>query len=160
MLEGQYKTNAYGESASAVSSQLGKSDRPTSAIALKLTWLLDGEVKEATRRSARKSALAAKLSSEQSLLESQNSWSEMLRRHGELSKMIEASDRISRLQTERAAVERDKLSKGRSVTSQVITAEQEAAEAELNLNKLRTEQRKLEARSRMFVSFPQDSLKE
>lgn len=160
VLEGQYKTNAYGDSASAVSSQLGKSDRPTSAVALKLTWLLDGDVKEATRRSARKAALAAKLHSEQAILESETSWSEMQRRHGELSKMIEASDRISRLQTERAAVERDKLSKGRSVTSQVITAEQEAAEAELNLNKLRTEQRKIEAQSRLFLSFSKDSFKE
>jgi outer membrane protein TolC len=152
-LQGSYQTNALAtdETAMAAFNKAGKTDRPTAYVGLQLTWLLDGEVKNANRNAAKMDALAALLKQERKLLESESSWSEMQRRHGELSKKIEIATRISRVQTEKAAAERDKLSKGRSITSQVILAEQDAAEAELTLAKLKAEQRKMEAQGRLFV---------
>ncbi len=152
-LSGSYQTNAYvyGEGVTSGFNQATKTDKPTAYVALQLTWLLDGDVKNANRNAAKKDALAAALRQERKLLESESTWSEIQRRYSELSKKIELAAKISRVQTDKAAAERDKLSKGRSITSQVITAEQDAAEAELTLSKLKVEQRKLEVQGRLFV---------
>jgi hypothetical protein len=56
-------------------------------------------------------------------------------------------------QKERYRSEQDKLAKGRTITSQVITAEGDVAESELSLIKLLTEQRKLEAQAKMFIKL-------
>jgi outer membrane protein TolC len=152
-LQGSYQTNATAadESAMAAFNKANKADHPTAYIGLQLTWLLDGEVKAANRNAAKMDALAASLKQERKLLESDSSWVEIQRRYNELSKKIELATRINRVQTEKAAAERDKLTKGRSITSQVITAEQDAAEAELSLARLKAEQRKMEAQGRLFV---------
>ena len=56
------------------------------------------------------------------------------------------------IRSKRALVEKDKLSKGRTITSEAITAEQDAAETALTLMKLRTEQRKLESQAKLFIA--------
>ncbi|GIL17402.1 MAG: hypothetical protein BroJett040_11530 [Oligoflexia bacterium] len=153
VLEGQYKTNPIESSMSSAMNKLTDTQNPTTAIAVKLTWLLDGGAKGSVREAARQEALASQYKKERKLLESQSSWEEIQRRHTELGKKIKAAQIVSQVQAQKAAVERDKLTKGRTVTSQVITAEQDAAEAELTLVKLQAEQRKLEAQSRLFVSI-------
>lgn len=152
VLEGQYKTNPIESSISTAANNLSDAQNPTMAVGIKLTWLLDGDVKNSVRGAARKEALASELRKERQLLESKTSWEEIQRRHSELSKKIKAAQVVSQVQAQKALVERDKLSKGRTITSQVITAEQDAAEADLTLVKLQAEQRKLEAQSRIFVT--------
>ncbi|PIS10141.1 MAG: TolC family protein [Bdellovibrio sp. CG10_big_fil_rev_8_21_14_0_10_47_8] len=152
-LEGQYKTNGYDTDDSSAWRRATEKDHPVSAISLKLTWLLDWETKDGVRTAAQRDALAAKLKKERKLLEGESAWSELQRRHQELNKKILAAQKMSEVQNQRASVERELLSRGRSITSQVITAEQDADEAELSLTKLRAEQRKLESQSRLFVKL-------
>jgi outer membrane protein TolC len=152
VLEGQYKTNAVESTMSEANNKISNTDTPTSAVALRLSWALDGDLKNAARQTARSEALAAALRKERKILESDSSWTEINRRHSELTKKIQAAAAASLVQTKKANAERDKLSKGRTITSQVITAEEDAAEAQLTLSKLRAEQRKLEAQGRMFVT--------
>jgi outer membrane protein TolC len=148
---GSYQTsNTDGDAASAFS-RASDPKTPVSQAALTLTWLLDGDLKRASRQVARQEALAATLKKDRSLLESESAWMDLRRRHQELTKKIELAAKINQIQSQKAAAERDKLSKGRSITSEVITAEQDAAEAELNLSRLKAEQRKLEAEGRLFV---------
>lgn len=153
VLSGQYKTNGYSDTDSGAVSHMNDRDYPTTSVGLNFTWLLDWDAKNSVRDSARQDALAAQLKKERQLLESQTAWNEINRRHEELSARIKAASILSQIQTSKAAAERDKLSKGRSITSNVITAEQEAAEAELNLTKLKAEQRKLESQGRLFVKI-------
>lgn len=151
VLEGQYRTNGYDTTMRKAYSNSTDKDHPTTAVALTFTWLLDWETTGGVKTTAKQDALAAKLTKEKKLIESETAWEEIQRRHMELGKKIEASDKMAKIQTAKAAAERDKLSKGRSITSQVVTAEEDAAESVLVLNKLKVAQRKLESQGRIFV---------
>jgi hypothetical protein len=153
-LAGSYSTNAF-DTTNGITGAAGKltdTSLPTTNVILKLSWPLDSEVKDAVKNVAKKDALASVLKKERKILESETSWSELQRRHSELHKKIQAAKILMEIQKQKAFVEQDKLTKGRTVTSQVITAEQDAAEAELTLIKLFSEQRKLESQSNMFTS--------
>ncbi|MFP5519484.1 MAG: TolC family protein [Bdellovibrionia bacterium] len=152
VLAGSYKTNALAEDFDEAMSSFTETDRPTQSVALTWTYIFDVEAKKATLENAKKEALAAQLQAERKMLESETQWSELNRRYLELSKKIEAASRISSIQTQRAKAESEKFNKGRSITSNVINSEEDAAEAELTVTKLKTEQRKLEAQSRLFVA--------
>lgn len=153
VLSGKYNTNSSESTLSEATKNISQTNRPTSSVALTLSWALDGGLKDAARGSARSESLAAALRQERALLESDSAWAEMQRRHNELTKQIETAVRVDDLQNKKAAAQRNKLSKGRSITSDVILAEQDAAEARLTLHKLRAEQRKLEAQGRLFVTM-------
>ncbi|MBX2996723.1 MAG: TolC family protein [Bdellovibrionaceae bacterium] len=153
VLEGAYRTNSAEPTMSEASTKMAENDKPTQSIGLKLVWLLDGDVKNAARRTAKSEALASALKKERQLLESDSAWAELNRRHGELTKKIQAAKIASDVQTKKASAQRDKLNKGRAITSDVITAEQDAAEALSTFIRLQAEQRKLEAQGRLFVTF-------
>lgn len=153
VLSGGYKTNGYDTTDSKALGKMTDKDHPVSNVALTFSWALDWGSKGAVRTTAQKDALAAQLKKEKSLLDSETAWKEINRRHAEMSARIQAAMNLSQIQTAKAAAERDKLSKGRSITSNVITAEQDAADAELTLTKLKAEQRKLESQSRLFVKI-------
>lgn len=150
-IDAKYKTNSAEVEWSQASAKMADTSTPTTDIGIKFVYLLDGGLKENSRKMARMEALAAAQKKERKLLESESGWNEFVRRHSELTKKVQAAEKASQIQTNKAAAERDKLSKGRSITSQVITAEQDAAETTLRLFKLRAEQRKLEAQARMYV---------
>ncbi len=152
-INGQYKTNGYDTTDSAAARRMTDPDHPVAAVGVTFSWLLDWDSKNSVRESAQKDALAAALKKERFLRESETSWSEINRRYSELTAKIAAAQNISRIQTAKAAAERDKFTKGRSITSNVILAEQDAAEAELSLTKLKAEQRKLESQGRLFVKI-------
>lgn len=153
-LSGSYNTNSYaaGGGYNEGMKDWNKTDTPTSTIAVSWTYLFDTDVKDAARSNARKEALAAELRRQRKTRESELAWTELVRRNDELTKKIEAARIIGRLQLDRALAENDKLNKGRSITANVITAEQDAAEAELTVIKLMAEQRKLESQSQMFIA--------
>lgn len=152
VLAGRYKTNALEDDLTAATNNWTKTNLPTQSVALNWVYMFDTDVKKAAVSSARKEALAAQLQAERKSMESDTQWSEINRRYMELSKKIESASTISSLQTNRARAEADKFNKGRSVTSNVINSEEDAAEAELFLTKLKVEQRKLEAQSRLFIA--------
>lgn len=153
VLSGAYKTNSVEPGMSAAFAGVTDPSKPTTVVGVKFTYLLDGDVKNAARNSAKMESLAANQRQSRKLLESQTSWEELQRRHTELSKKIEAAAKSSTIQTQKADAERERLSKGRTITSTVILAEQDAAESQLSLAKMRAEQRKLEAQGRMFIQI-------
>ncbi len=152
-LRGSYKTNGYQDSDSAALQHMQDRDYPVTAVGLQFTWLLDWDTKSSVQNTAQKDALAAELKKQRQFVESETAWTELVRRHQELGKKIKAANLISDIQTAKAAAERERLSKGRTITSQVITAEQDAAEAQLRLTKLKAEQRKLETQTKMFINY-------
>jgi outer membrane protein TolC len=148
---GSYKTNSFEGNASEANQKITNNEKPTSYVGFQFKWLLDGDIKDSTITSAKLDAESANEKMKKLKEESDSSWSELFRRHLEMSKRIELTERLSKIQTAKARTEQDKLSKGRTITSQVITAEQDAAEAESLLNKLKSEQRKLESQARNFI---------
>lgn len=153
VLGASYNTNNFQPNQSLVdaTSKWTDTNLPTWKIGLNLTYLFDTEVKSSAKSAARKEALAAKLQSERKLLDSDSLWIELNRRYSEMNKRIQTAAEISRLQTAAANAQTDLFNKGRSITANVIKAEEDAADAALTLTKLKSEQRKMEAQGRLFV---------
>lgn len=158
VLDGAYSTNVFEPTLSDATGHISQSDKPSTSVGLRLTWLFDTEVKEAAVSASSKDAAAARFRSERSLYESENSFSELKRKFAVLSDQIESAQKIAAIQARRVRAEQDRFSKGRSITSNVVTAEQEASEADLNLVKMQIAQRKLEAQSRLFLTFEESPL--
>lgn len=153
VLHGSYNTNSYQPDLPNAVNHWGDASKPTATVGVNFTYLFDTDAKSSAQSAADKDALSAKLTSERKMLESESAWSELNRTYGELSRQIESAQRISDLQTSRAKAQVDKFNKGRSVTTDVVNAEQDAAEAELSLTKLKSEQRKMEAQGRLFIAI-------
>lgn len=123
-------------------------------VQMQLVWQMNldqGGVDRALGVS-RAEAHAASVLAERALFESKSAWSELLRRHGELTARVAVLESLSKTQLEKASREQERLSRGRTTTFQVVNFEQEAADARLNLLRLKAEQRKLEAAGRLFIA--------
>lgn len=151
VLSGSYATNSYEPNMNQAIRNWNDADKPTAQVGLKMVYIFDTSVKGAATGAARKEALAAKLLSERKSLESESSWSELNRRYNELGRRIESAQNISVIQKNRADAEGRKFNQGRSITLNVVNAEQDAAEAALTLTKMKAEQRKMEAQGRLFI---------
>lgn len=153
VLSGAYNTNSFETEARIpdISGHLADTDRPTWKVGLNMVYMFDTSVKNSARGAARKDALAAQLMSEKKNLESETQWIELNRRYSEMSKRVENAGEMSRLQSAAAKAQTDLFNKGRSITATVINAEEDSGAAELNLTKLKSEQRKMEAQGRLFV---------
>ncbi len=123
---------------------------PTTAVALKLTMPFDDSSISGAINAALYDSESARLKAKRKDEESSLAWSELQRRHKEMSNRIEVTKQLVEVQKSKAAREREKLLQGRTTTFQVINFEQEAQESEVGLLKLHVEQRKLEAQARLF----------
>jgi outer membrane protein TolC len=153
VVQGSYKTNGYGDDLNSSWGRTTDPGHPTTNIGVQFRWLLDWETRGGVRNAAQKDALAAQLKKEKQLLQSDSDWSELLRKNDELTKQIALAQKILDTQTAHAAAERQKLSRGRAITSDVIKAEQDADEAALTLTRLKTEQRKLESQGQLYIAI-------
>ncbi|MGE5085132.1 MAG: TolC family protein [Bacillota bacterium] len=151
VLSGAYNTNAFEKDMPEATANISNTDRPTTKVALNFTYLFDTDVKSAARNESRKLALASRLTAEQKLMDSETSWNELNRQYIEMSKRVESAETIFKLQTDRARATNDLFNKGRTITMSVVDAEQDAATAELNLIRLKSEQRKMEAQGRLYM---------
>lgn len=151
VLSGSYNTNAFKEDMPHAMQSWTDTDRPTTKVGLQFVYVFDVGAKSAAVGASRKKALASKLMSERKMLESESAWVELNRRYSEMNKRVESASEISKLQTAAARAQSDLFNKGRSITANVISAEEDAGTAELNLIKLKSEQRKMEAQGRLFV---------
>jgi hypothetical protein len=152
VLTGSYNTNALGQDMPDASQNLADVDRPTAKVSLNFQYLFDTSVKKAAKDGARKQALANRMIAERQLLESDSAWSELNRRYNEMSKRVQSAEQINKLQSDRARATNDLFNKGRTITMNVVDAENDAATSELNLSRLKTEQRKMEAQGRLYMT--------
>ncbi|WP_413557212.1 TolC family protein [Bdellovibrio sp. HCB209] len=152
VLTGDYTTNTLKKDMPEATQNLTDTTRPTAKIALNFTYMFDTSVKSATRNAARKEALAARLQAERKLIDSDSSWSELNRQYQEMTKRVEAASQLQKLQTDRARATNELFNKGRTITMNVVDAENDAATAELNLSRLKSLQRKMEAQGRLYMT--------
>lgn len=137
----------FGSSLGAVSD----TTHPTWSMGVEFTLNLDRAQTHKVTQALSLESTAARLKAQTAKRDSDTSRTELLRRHEELNSRISQAEKLLDIQREKAARERDRLERGRTVTFQVINFEQEQSEAEALLLKLLTEQRKLEATSALFV---------
>lgn len=145
-----YNTNSFQANMGKAVNKWTDTDTPTTSVGLSLTYYFETDAKSSAKSMAQKEALAAKYTSERKMLESATAWSELNRNYNELSKQIESASKVSSLQSQLAKAQVDKFNKGRAITTDVVNSEEEAAEAELSLTKLKSAQRKMEAQVKLF----------
>lgn len=151
-LQASYATNARDPSYSAISSDVFDTSKPTLAVGLKFSMDLDRGAVNRVRAGQRADARAARLRAEQAWLESRTAWTELVRRHAVLGERIRIMSQLVSVNADKVKRENDRLRLGRTTTFQVINFEQDLAEAQITLLKLKVEQRKLEAQTRLFVN--------
>lgn len=152
-LTGQYKTSSYDADYDQMQSNIAQTDRPVTYVGVAFTWMFGADAVSAQISSAKKAALAARYKAEQSMLESGNAWTEQLRKYEITKQNVETLAKIAQLQRDRSKEEQSKFSKGRSVTTNVVNAETDAAEAEVNYLKAKSGLRKFEASTQLFMSI-------
>jgi outer membrane protein TolC len=152
-LVGAYNTNAKEPTIAQATTEWTKQNKPTMFIGIDFRYAFDTDVKTATVNKANKDALAAKLQSERKMMESDSSWIELNRRYADLTSRIESASSLLKIQSLRSKAQSDKFNKGRSITSDVVNAEQDVALAELNVMRLKSDQRKMEAQGRLYIAI-------
>ncbi len=153
-LIGSYNTSAYDREYDQVTKNISNSDRPKTFIGVNFSWIFDTESKRAQLSSANKDAMAAEYLAERNLTLGRNAWSDMVRKYESTKRSVSTLEKVAQYQRERAKAEQDRLSKGRTITANVVTAETDAAEAAVTLLKAQSGLRKLEASSILFMSVP------
>lgn len=153
-LIGSYNTSAYDREYNPVTKNILSTDSPRTFIGLNFSWIFDTEAKRAQLSAATKDSMAADFLAERNLTLGRNAWSDLVRKY-DISKRSEMTlEKVALYQRERAKAEQDRLAKGRTITANVVTAETDAAEAEVTLLKAQSGLRKLEASSILFMPVP------
>lgn len=149
---GSYATTSFNRSRTEALNKMTESDYPKSAIGVNLSWAIETDSKSGLRDSALKESLTAQYKAEKKSISSKNAWDELVRKYTLTQKNVKSLEQIANFQRERSKAEQDKFLKGRSVTANVVTAETDAAEAEVTLLKAKAGLKKLEASGLLFVS--------
>jgi len=148
---GTYALTSYNRDYAQAMQDVTKTDYPQSAVGLNLTWMFETEAKQSIRKASLIEAQASRLKADKKKLDGQTAWEDLVRKYEVLKKTVTTLDKAAQYQRERAKAEQDKLSKGRTVTANVVLAETDAAEAEVTLLRTKSQLRKLEASSLLFM---------
>jgi len=151
-LFGAYAHTSYDNDRSQAMKDIAKADYPKSTIGVNLSWPINTGAKNGLRDSVHKEALAAQIRAENKKRNAQSDWQNLQRKYEVAVQNVKTLEQVAQLQRERLKEEQNRFSKGRSITQSVVTAETDAAEAEISLLKARSGLRKLEASSLLYVS--------
>ncbi len=125
-------------------------------VGLTLTMLLDNDTKSQQKKAAAKAAEAAKYRSQALNRESENSWEELSRNFENIGEQIKVAKSLFDIQSQKLKAEQQRFQQGRTTTLQMTTFEIDAAESELRLYRLLSQQQKLASQFRLFVSAGSD----
>ncbi len=151
-LIGKYNTSSYNVDDREMQQNIAKTDRPVTFVGVSFSWLF-GSAKNSQIAAATKDALASQYKAEQAKISGENAWRELLRQYDLSKQNVLTLGKIAQLQRDRAKAEQIKFTKGRSITFNVVNAETDAAQAEVNYLTAKSGLRKLEASTQLFVSI-------
>ncbi len=148
---GKYNTSSYNVDHSTMQNNITNTARPVTYVGLSLSWLFGSDAKSAQFSAAKKEALASRLKADQARITGENAWLDLLRQYDLTKRNVLTLEKIAQLQRDRARAEQAKFTKGRTITSNVVNAETDAAQAEVNYLSAKSGLRKLEASSQLFM---------
>ncbi len=152
-LIGGYNTSAYDPVGNNAVNDISKTDRPRTYVGVSFTWLFDTKAKRAQIDAYSKDALASRYTADKKLIEGRIAWTEHLRKYKAAQETVKTLEKIAGYQKERVKAEQDKFSKGRTITTNVVTAETDSAEADVTYLRARSALRKLEASTFLFTTL-------
>lgn len=125
-------------------------------VGLTFSMLLDGNTKASQRKASAKAAEAAKYRSMAAQRQSENSWDELQRNLINIEEQIKIAKNLFDVQSQKLRAEQRRFQQGRTTTLQMTTFEIDAAESELRLYRLLSQQQKLISQLRLFVAAGSD----
>jgi len=134
---------------SAISSSL-TTQRPTLAIGARLMTRLDWNALKQQREAYRKEEAGAELQYQRKLFEQDRQWEDLNVRIQEARTRFELSKNLETIQKEKLLLERDRLSRGRSTTYQVLLFETDYALAQLGRIRAETDILRIHAQMKTF----------
>lgn len=152
-LIGRYYTSSYDVDYGTMQNNLSKTDRPVTFVGLSFSWMFGSDALSAQLSAAKKNALSAKYRAEQEAVVGKNAWQDYLRKYELTKQNVLTLEKIAKFQSERSRQEEIRLSKGRTITFNVVTAETESAEAQVRYLSAKSALRKLEASSLLYTSI-------
>jgi outer membrane protein TolC len=151
-LTGQYSTSSYALDRTEMQNNLGKTDRPVTYIGVNFSWLFGSDAKSAQLSSSKKEAMASQYRAEQAKVAGENAWAEYLRKYELTRQNVLTLEKIAKFQKDRVKSEQTKFSKGRTITTNVVNAEIDSAEADVSYLTAKSTLRKMEAGTQLFIS--------
>jgi outer membrane protein TolC len=152
-LVGKYYTSSYNDDYNTMRNDLSNVERPVTFVGVNFSWMFGSDALTAQVSSAKKGALSAKYRAEQEAISGKNAWQDYLRKYELTKQNVATLEKVAKLQIERSQQEQSRLSKGRTTTFNVVTAETESAEAEVTFLRAKSGLRKLEASSLLFTNI-------
>lgn len=150
-LFGTYNYTSYETQKRDAFDNMSRNDYPQYVVGANFVWQFDTSAKSGLAKAAKKQAEASKMMSEKRLQDGEQEWLKFVRDYQVLTRNLKLVEQVADFQKKRAQEENARLSRGRTVTANVITAETESAEASINLLKTQIGILKMEAASRTFV---------
>ena len=120
-------------------------------VGLTFSMLLDSDVKSQQRKAASLSSASAKYRSQALLRESDTAWAELSRNLEQSENQIKIAKNLFDLQMQKLKAEQQRFQQGRTTTLQMTTFEIDAAESELRLYRLISQQQKFVSQLRLFT---------
>lgn len=150
-LFGTYNMTSYNAEQDQAFKDMTKTDYPQTVIGVNFSWMFDTSAKAGLAKATKARAEAAKWIARKKLRDGEIEWQNYVRDYEVLKQNLKVTEQIAEFQKKRADAENKNLSRGRTVTANVITSETESAAAQQNLLKTQIGIRKMESGSRLFV---------
>ena len=148
---GTYNYTSYETERKDAIKNMTKSDYPQYVVGASFVWQFDTSAKRGVARAAQKQAEASKMMADKKLKDGEQEWQKFVRDYQVLADNLKLVEQVADLQRKRASEENTRLSRGRTITANVITAETESAEASINLLRTKIGLLKMEAASRTYI---------
>lgn len=130
-LYGSYALNGRDPKSSEAISNSFKTDHDTKAVGLRFVAPLDFMTTSDNIKGYKNDQLAAEQNYQRKLFEQEQQWSDLVTKFDDAKTKLSLVEKIEEAQKIKASNERDRLSKGRTVTFQVLNFEQDYANSEL-----------------------------
>jgi len=150
---GKYSTSSYDVDYQTMQNNITKTDRPVTFVGLSFSWMFGSDAVAAQSSAARKDALASKYRADQAKITGENAWQDYLRKYQLSKQNVLTLEKVAKLQSDRSKQQQIKFSKGRTITSDVVNAETDSAEAEVTFLKAKSGLRKLETTTLLFTNL-------
>ncbi len=134
--------------------QVARGDKPAYTVALNSTIPLDFWTLDKVRQGYRKDFEAAKAHLEKAELKSRHDWGKLSQTWKDVKTRLTLAQEIKTIQEKRLAHEQRRFERGRSTTFQVITAENDLDDANLNVYRLVFEELVTHAQAALFDTQP------
>ncbi|MGZ3690827.1 MAG: TolC family protein [Pseudobdellovibrio sp.] len=152
-LIGKYSTSSYDLDYQTMQNNITKTDRPVTFVGVSFSWMFGSDAVSAQSSSAKKDALASQYRAEQAKITGENAWQDYLRKYQLNKQNVITLEKVAKLQSDRSKEQQIKFSKGRTITSDVVNAETDSAEAQVAFLKAKSGLRKLEATTLLFTNM-------